>query len=61
VENEAIPRANVDYIASKVLKNCNFIHTKSKNNNTRIKKGSGKMMITSGLTLDQFKEKYHVK
>ena len=48
-------------ITKLMLKKCNFVHDKSKHNNTCLKKGNGKLMSTSGLTINQFYEKYHLK
>lgn len=60
VNNEAIPISQIDLIASKMLKNCNYIHKKNPNSNTSLKKGDGKLMITSGMTLNEFVSKYNV-
>jgi hypothetical protein len=47
-------------ITKLMLKKCNYVHNKSKHNNTCLKKGNGKLMSTSGLTINQFYEKYHL-
>lgn len=58
IDNQAIPKANVDIIAKKILRNCNFSHDKKyKENLTR---GNGKMMITSGLTVQEFSRKFKI-
>lgn len=49
-----------DVIASKVLNMCNVYHSKSKHNNTRLKKRAGKMMMTRGMTVSQFEKKYNL-
>ncbi len=50
-----------DIIANKVLNNCNIYKQKSDRNNTHIKKGDGKLMITHGLSVSQFEKKYHLE
>ena len=47
-------------ITKLMLKKCNYVHNKSKHNNTCLKKGNGKLMSTSGLTINQFYKKYHL-
>ena len=48
-----------DIIANKVLNNCNIYKQKSDRNNTHIKKGDGKLMITHGLSVSEFEKKYN--
>ena len=47
VNNEIIPLSRIDLIANRILKNCNYVHSKNANNNRALKKGDGKLMITS--------------
>ena len=47
-------------ISKVILKKCNFTHEKNKNNNKSLKTGEGKLMITSGLSVNDFVEKYHL-
>ena len=47
-----------DIIANKVLNICNIYKKKNLNNNSNLKKGSGKLMITKGLSVEQFRRKY---
>ena len=47
-----------DVIANKVLNMCNVYHSKSKHNNTSLRLGEGKMMMTRGMTISQFEKKY---
>lgn len=61
IDNEEIDRKKIDVIAQKILKKCNVSHSKSKYNNTCLKKGEGKMMITAGMTLNNFNTKYSLK
>lgn len=60
VGNKMIPRSNIDIIAKEVLNQCNVYHSKSNNNNTRLKSKKGKLMITKGLTVKDFKIKYNL-
>ena len=48
-----------DIIANKVLNSCNVYRQKSKHNDTNLKKKSGKLMITKGMTINQFEKKYN--
>ena len=57
IDNQAVPKYDVEFIAQKILKNCNYHHPKK--NNEILKKGNGKLMITSGMTVGQFIKKYH--
>ena len=50
-----------DIIANKILGNCNILKHKSKFNDTKIKKGKGKLMMTNGLSIDQFEKKFGFK
>ena len=50
-----------DIIANKVLNNCKVYKHKSKNNDTNLKKGDGKLMITHGLSINQFEKKYNLE
>ena len=49
-----------DIIANRVLKMCNVYKKKSKYNNTKLVKGNGKLMVTKGLSLNQFEKKYNL-
>ena len=48
-----------DVIANRVLKACNVYKKKSKHNDTNLKKGKGKLMMTKGLSVSQFEKKYN--
>ena len=50
----------MDIIANRVLNLCNVYNKKSKHNNKSLIKKSGKTMITGGLTVKQFEEKFNV-
>ena len=58
VNDEAISLGQMDLIALKILRNCNYFHKKNNNNNTSLKKGDGKLMITSGMSVNEFTKKY---
>jgi hypothetical protein len=60
VDNLAISKYKLDLIAQKILQFCNITHNKSANNNNKLKSGNGKVMITSGLTVNEFKKKYNL-
>lgn len=47
-------------ISKSVLKRCNFLHNKSDFNNKCLKSGQGKLMMTSGLTINDFAKKYNI-
>lgn len=51
----------IGLIANKILTRCNVFHRKNKNNNVSLKAGSGKLMMTRGLPLNKFIEKYNLK
>ena len=60
IDDQLIQRSRVDLIALKVLDKCNVSSKKNKNNNTRIKNGEGKLMITNGLSVKEFEKKYRL-
>jgi len=55
-----IDKGRIDLLSKHILKSCNIVQPKNKNNNSRIKKGDGKSMITNGLTISDFTKKYHL-
>ena len=59
VDNKPIPKSQIDIIAKKILNNCNYYHEK-KDKKDILKKKSGKMMITSGMTVEEFCKKFKV-
>jgi hypothetical protein len=58
VDGEVFYKSQVDKISKKVLEKCNFFSKKSNNNNGKLKSGSGKLMFTNGMSLDDFSAKY---
>jgi hypothetical protein len=58
IDNQSILRSRVDLIATRVLDKCNYSHKKNKNNNKVLKNGEGKLMMTNGLTINEFEQKY---
>ena len=62
VGNEKLDKnKQFDIITNKILGNCNILKHKSKFNNTTLKKRNGKLMITQGLSINQFEKKYGFK
>ena len=57
-EESAINLSNLNQIAKKVLNECNFYSPKSKFNNSSHKSKEGKTMITKGMTIKEFENKY---
>jgi hypothetical protein len=60
IDNEVISINKIDTITKKMLIKCGFLRQKSASNNTSLKKGNGKLMVTSGLTVTEFTKKYNV-
>ena len=60
VGDETYLKSQFDLISKKVLKNCNYLHSKSDFNNKALKSGQGKLMMTSGLTINDFAKKFNV-
>ena len=62
VGNEKLDKnKQFDIITKKILGNCNILKHKSKFNDTTLKKRNGKLMITHGLSINQFEKKYGFK
>ena len=51
--------ANLNSVARKILNDCNVYTRKSKFNNSSHKKKGGKTMITKGMTIKEFENKYN--
>ncbi len=60
IDNETYLKSQVDLISRKILRKCNYINSKSDFNNKNLKAGMGKLMITSGLTINDFSRKFNV-
>jgi hypothetical protein len=60
IGNKELNRDDIAGISKLVLSQCNYFHTKNKNNNTSLKSGTGKLMQTNGLTINEFEHKYYV-
>ena len=60
IDNEEFFKSQTDKIAQKILTKCNFNHAKNPNNLKSLKSGEGKLMITNGLTLNQFYDRYNL-
>ena len=59
--NNLNPDNNLDLVAKKVLNECNVTSQKSKYNDTILKSNEGKTMITKGMTVAEFIDKYKLK
>jgi hypothetical protein len=60
VGKETFLKSQIDLIAKKVLNNCNYLGNKSAFNNSSLHIGSGKVAVTSGLTVNEFAKKYRL-
>jgi len=60
IDNESFLKSQINLISKKILKKCNFLQNKSDFNNKEIKSGQGKLMITSGMTINDFTKKFNV-
>lgn len=60
IDNCEFLRTNLNDISKKILEKCKFTHAKSKNANTSLKVGQGKLMMTNGMTVSDFTKAYHL-
>lgn len=51
----------IDDLAKVVVDKCNFVMKKHKNNNIKLASGNGKLMITSGLSVNDFIKRFNFK
>jgi hypothetical protein len=58
IENETYNKHQLNLIAAKILNVCNVNSTKNKNNNTQLRIGDGKLMMTNGMSVSDFQRKY---
>lgn len=58
VGNEIFRKDDVKNITHKVLEHCGYTHHKYNANDTKLKKGEGKMMMTNGMSIRKFLAKY---
>ena len=58
-KNKNTEGTNLNKIAKKILNECNVYSNKSKFNNSSHKTKGGKTMITKGLTIEEFENKYN--
>lgn len=61
MEGEEFYKSEIDKISKKVLMSCNYLHSKNKNNSNAHKVGGGKLMMTSGMTINDFIKKFNLK
>jgi len=60
VMNEFIPKYDINLIANRILRRCNFYHSNNKNNDTTHHINGGKLMNTMGMPVSEFLEKKHL-
>jgi len=51
----------IHVIANKILFKCKISNEKNENNNKRLKSRQGKLMITNGMSIDEFEKKIGYK
>jgi hypothetical protein len=59
-KTKIINKGQIHDISRNVLIKCNYIQKKSDFNSKFVKAGDGKLMITSGLTVNDFTSKYNL-
>ena len=60
VDNKIFPKKDVKDISDFIFHKCKFYKRKSIHNENSLVKNSGKLMFTSGLTLNDFSSKYNL-
>ena len=60
IDNKVFQKKDVKDISDFIFQKCNFYKRKSIHNETSLVKNSGKLMFTSGLTLNDFSSKYNL-
>jgi len=50
----------INNVSFRVLHSCNIWKNKNKNNNTVLKSGEGKLMMTNGISISEFVKKYNL-
>ena len=50
----------INRLSYKVLNTCNIWKSKNKNNNTMLKSGDGKLMMTNGISISVFAKKHNL-
>jgi hypothetical protein len=60
IDGRDYKKDDLENIAKKVLRKCNFFHGKSQNNQAVLKSQSGKLMQTNGLSISDFSKKYKI-
>ena len=58
--NEKFNIDELNIISKKALLKCDYFCDKNKNNNRSLKAKAGKLMITHGLSVNEFENKYHL-
>ena len=61
IDQDTFNKNDLNKIAARILNRCNYFHKKHVNNDTELKAGEGKTMITNGMSVRDFVKKYHLK
>ena len=59
-DNNALPKENIHLLAKEILTRCNVFHKKNIHNNTSLITNKGKLMITKGMSVKDFQNRYHL-
>ena len=59
-DNGALPKDNIHLLAKEILTRCNVFHKKNIHNNTSLITNKGKLMITKGMSVKDFQNRYHL-
>ena len=59
-DNNALPKENIHLLAKEILTRCNVFHKKNIHNNTALITNKGKLMITKGMSVKDFQNRYHL-
>lgn len=60
IGQDVIDKERIDLLSKHILKNCNYFHSKNKNNNHTTKKREGNTMITNGMTVGGFYKRFNL-
>lgn len=55
-----VNKFELNKISKTILKGCNFLNEKSKNNNESLRAGAGKLMFTNGMSIEDFAHKFNL-
>ncbi len=60
ISGETYFKSQLDIISQKILKQCNYTKEKNINNKAQLKVGNGKLSVTGGMTVNEFKNKHNL-